>query len=224
MPIDLGFIVFFMYGFWQGYTRGIINTILNLSLYVFGFVLAFKMAPTTSKIMQTMFHSENPTMFLGAFLANLVLLIVLGRFTARGMEGALRMIYLGMLNRVAGGIVTGGFVVLIYSVLVWFAVKVQFVNDATIRDSRTYSTLEPLPGKAKDFAFSMKPFALDAWGMSMKWMDRLDQYGVQHTEGIDKTYRPPDDPKAIEGIPQSGARPPTNRQRQPLDDSDGIEE
>ncbi len=224
MPIDIGFIAFFAYGFWQGYSRGIISTVFNLALYVFGFVLAFKMAPTTTTVLQSMFHSENPTMFLAGFLVNLLTIMLIVRQAARGLEGAMRMAYLGIINQVAGGVVMGGFLVVVYSVLVWFGTKVQFVNEATISESRTYSFLEPLPTKAKDFAVRMKPFALDIWGTSMTWMDRLDQYGVKRTEGKDKTYRPPDDPKAIEDDPAPSPRQTAPKPAPILEDSDGIEE
>ncbi len=224
MPIDIGFIAFFAYGFWQGYSRGIISTVFNLALYVFGFVLAFKMAPVTTTMLQSMFHSENPTMFLAGFLVNLLTLMLIVRQAARGLEGAMRMAYLGIINQVAGGVVMGAFLVVVYSVLVWFGTKVQFVNEATIVESRTYSFLEPLPTKAKDFAVRMKPFALDIWGTSMNWMDRLDQYGVQRTEGKDKTYRPPDDPKAIEDDPTPSPRQSAPKPAPILEDNDGIEE
>jgi len=224
MPIDIGFIALFAYGFLQGYSRGIISTVFNLALYVFGFVLAFKMAPVTTTMLQSMFHSENPTMFLAGFLVNLLTLMLIVRQAARGLEGAMRMAYLGIINQVAGGVVMGAFLVVVYSVLVWFGTKVQFVNEATIVESRTYSFLEPLPTKAKDFAVRMKPFALDIWGTSMNWMDRLDQYGVQRTEGKDKTYRPPDDPKAIEDDPTPSPRQSAPKPAPILEDNDGIEE
>lgn len=224
MPIDIGFIAFFAYGFWQGYSKGIISTVFNLALYLFGFVLAFKMAPTTASILQTMFHNDNPTMFLAAFLVNLLTVMLIVRQAAKGLEKGVAMAYLGTLNHALGGAVMGGFLVMVYSVLLWFGVKVQFVNDATIAESKTYHFLEPLPAKAKNFAIRMKPFALDVWGTSMNWMDRLDEYGVQRTEGKDKTYRPPDDGKAIENDPDPAPRRPAPRPTNPWDDGDGIEE
>jgi len=224
MPIDIGFIAFFAYGFWQGYSRGIISTVFNLVLYVFGFVLAFKMAPTMTTILQSMFHSENPTMFLAGFFVNLLIIMLIVRSAARGLEGAMRMAYLGVINQVAGGVAMGGFLVLVYSVLVWFGAKVNFINQDTISDSKTYPILEPLPTKAKDMAIRMKPLALDVWGSSMSWMERLDQHGAERTEGKDKTYRPPDDPKAIEEVPTPSSRQPATKPVPRLEDSDGIEE
>ncbi len=224
MPIDIGFIAFFAYGFWQGYSRGIISTVFNLALYIFGFVLAFKMAPTTSAVLQSMFHSDNPTMFLAGFLVNLLIIMFIVRSAARGLEAAMRVAYIGILNQVAGGVVMGGFLVVVYSVLVWFATKVHFINEATIAESKTHIFLEPIPTKAKDFAVKMKPFALDVWGTSINWMDSLDEYGVKRTETKDKTYLPPDEPKAIEEDPKPSPRQPAPKPAPILEDSDGIEE
>lgn len=224
MPIDIGFIAFFAYGFWQGYSRGIINTIFNLAIYIFGIVLSFKMSPTTSSILQAMFHSDNPAMFLWAFLVNLMIIILIFRQAAKSLEVAMRMAYLGVLNQVAGGVVMGGFMILIYSVLIWFATKVHLVNDATIAESKSYEILEPLPIKAKDFAVRMKPLALDVWGTSLNWMDRLDKYGVERTGGPEKTYRPPDDPKSIEDDPDLTPRKPNGGAAPAFEDEEGIEE
>lgn len=163
-------------------------------------------------------------MFLGAFLVNLLIIMLIMRSAAKAVEGAMRVAYLGVINQVAGGAAMGLALVVVYSVLVWFSVKVNFINEATIAESKSYSFLEPIPGKAKDVAIRMKPLALDVWGTSMNWMDRLDQYGLQRTEGKDKTYRPPDDPKAIEEDPVPSSRPSATKPAPVLEDADGIEE
>ena len=224
MPIDIGFIAFFAYGFWQGYSRGIISTVLNLAMYVFGFVFAFKMASVTTSVLKTMFHSDNPTMFLAGFMVNLLIVMLIIRSIVKALEAGLRMSYLGILNQVAGGVAMGGFLVVVYSVLVWFGTKVSFINDETVADSRTYSFIEPIPAKAKDFALRMKPMALDVWGTSLNWMDDLDQFGAKRTDGVDKKYLPPDDPKAIEDDPMPVSRQPLPRPAPKIEDSDGIEE
>ena len=225
MPIDIGFFTLLIYGFWQGYSRGIISTLINLGIYIFGFVLAFKMAPVTAKILEAMFNSTNPTMYLAAFLVNLVTVMFIFRTTARAMETAARAVYLGILNKVLGGIVTGGLTIVAYSVLVWFAIKVQFINDETLRQSQTYRILRPIPTQAKEVVVRMKPFALDVWGTSLNWMDRLENYGIERTDGQKKTYRPPDDTKVIEEdpTPSPSSTPPPKSSRQ-LEDEDGIEE
>ena len=224
MAIDIVFLTVFAYGFWVGYSRGIIGTVFNFAAYIFGFVLAFKITPTTTNILEALLHSDNPSMFIAAFIVNLVFIMFVLRQAARGMESAFRAFYLGVINQTLGGVLMAGIGIVIYSVLIWFLVQVRFLNDLTLSESRSYPFLKDLPGKAKDVALRTKPFAEDVWGSSMNWMDRLQQYGIQKTATKPNIYKVPDDGKAIEddGIENS----PTTTTTSPPQpgDSDGIEE
>ncbi len=222
MPIDLLFLIVFGAGFRHGYTRGIITTVFNLLAYVFGITLAFKITPTTTNILERMFNSSNPSMFVVAFIVNVGLIMFMLRAAASAFEKALQAVYLGFFNRILGGTIMALLAVLIYSVLLWFAVKVQFINDATIAQSRTYPILKDVPGKAKAIAIRMKPFATEMWDSSLKWMDELDKFGIQKTETQPKVYQVPDNANnGIEGEPAQSA--PQRRQPEAAD-NDGIEE
>jgi membrane protein required for colicin V production len=221
MPIDIIFLAVFAYGFWIGYSRGIIGTVFNFAAYIFGVVLAFKITPTTTHVLESLFHSDNPSMFLAAFIVNLVFIMFVLRQAAKGMESAFRAAYLGVLNQTAGGVLMAGFGVVVYSILIWFLVQVRFLNDQTLSESKMYPFLKDLPAKAKAVALRTKPFAEDIWGYSMNWMDRLEQYGVQKTATKPNIYKVPDDGKAIE---DDGPQPATTVTPAYPQDSDGIEE
>ena len=223
MPIDLLFVIVFGFGFRHGYTQGIITTVFNVLAYLFGITLAFKITPTTTNIMERMFNSNNPTMFVVAFIVNVGVIMFALRAAAKTFEKALQAVYLGFINRILGGAIMAALAVLIYSVLLWFAVKVQFINDATIAQSRTYPILKEIPGKAKDVAIRLKPFATEVWDSSLKWMDDLDKFGIQKTETQPKVYQVPDNKNTgIEEEPAHSAPPP--RPQQETTDNDGIEE
>ena len=85
MAIDIVFLAVFAYGFWVGYSRGIIGTVFNFAAYIFGFVLAFKITPTTTNILESLLHSDNPSMFIAAFIVNLVFIMFVLRQAARGI-------------------------------------------------------------------------------------------------------------------------------------------
>lgn len=181
MPIDIIFIASFAYGFWQGYTRGIIGTVFNILAYVFGITLAFKMTPTTTNILERLFNSDNPAMFIGAFIVNLVFIMFIMHMAAKSLEGFFQAVYLGIINQIAGGIFTGAMMVLIWSILLWFLVKVNFMNDATIAESRSYPFLKDLPAQSKVILQRFKPLGEEIWGTSINWMDRLERYGQEKT-------------------------------------------
>ena len=221
MPIDLIFIVVFGLGFRQGYSNGIISTAFNLIAYVFGIMLAFKVTPAMTNILERLFHSQNPSMFLAAFIVNVAIIMIVLRQAAKILEGFLQALYLGIFNRVLGGVVMAALGILIYSVLLWFAVRVNFVNDATITESRVYPLLKDLPARAKEVGMRFRPMALEMWDTSLSWMDKLDTYGVEKTETLPKVYEVPDDGKPIEYDPQE---PAPRIRPAPAAPANGIEE
>jgi membrane protein required for colicin V production len=202
MPIDLVFLVVLFYGFWKGYNRGIISTVFSLGAYIFGFILAFKITPTTTNILEAMFHSTNPIMFLAAFAVNVLFILFIIRMAANSAETVFQAAALGIFNRFLGAMLVGAFSVLIYSILIWFLVKIQFLNEATVVESRSYPVLKEMPGRAKAIATRFTPFLKDVWGTTINWMDRLQSYGMEKTEGPSKIYDP-DKSKGIENEPAS---------------------
>lgn len=213
MPIDLICMVAFFYGFWRGFNQGIISTVFNILAYVFGIVLAFKMTPTATNILEKLFNSDNPMMYVAAFVVNVVFIMFIVRQAARGFEGILRSLYLNVINQAIGGAIMGLVSVLIFSILVWFGDKAGMIGEQTISESRTYPFLIEMPGKAKVMAERFKPFLLDTWDTSIKWMDQLENYGEKKTEGAPGTegqphiYQLPDDGSGIETEPAQSQRP-----------------
>lgn len=221
MPIDIIFIAVFAYGFWQGYNQGIIETLFNLGSYIFGFIIAFKMTPVTTNLLERMFNTDNPSLFLAAFAVNLVIVTLILRAAASGIERLFEAAYMGLLNRLLGGLVLGTFGIMVYSVLIWFLVKVEFLNEATLTQSGTYPVLKEIPPRARAVAVRIKPLAIDVWDTSINWIDRLEKYGIDKTESKQKIYEVPEDRKIIEDEPESSRSRP--QAAAPSADDDGLE-
>jgi membrane protein required for colicin V production len=224
MAIDIIFVAVLIFGFWQGYSKGIISTVFGILIYVFGFVLAYKMAPVAGNILQKILNNDNPLMIVAAFALNLVVIIFVMRQAAKGFEGLMEAAYLGTVNNVLGGAVVGGFYVLVFSVLLWFVNQGNLVNETVLEQSKTYPLLAKMPGQAKSVVVRLKPSLLDAWGTSNKWMDDFKNFGIQRTEHKQKIYEVPDNGKAIEDDPTIRPEPAPRRRPQDLDEGSGIED
>ncbi len=225
MPVDLICMVAFFYGFWRGFNQGIISTVFNILAYVFGIVFAFKMTPTVTNILEKLFNSDNPMMFMAAFVVNVVFLMFVIRQAAKAFEGILRSLYLNVINQAVGGAIMGMVGVLIFSILVWFGDKAGMISDQTRQESRTYPYLIEMPGKAKVVADRLKPFLIDSWETSVTWLDRLQDYGENKTGAKGdqpRIYELPD--KGSPGIEDMPAE--SQPQRRPIyeDNGSGIEE
>jgi len=224
MTIDIICLASFAFGCWQGYNRGIIGTVFNLLAYVFGSIIAFKMAPVTTDMLERLSNSANPTLYIAALVVNIFVILFIMRQAAKGMEGILEAAYLGQINKLAGAVLSGGFLVLVFSVILWFLTKVQFLDGATLAQSRTYPFLETLPPRAKNIAVRFGPVMEGLWGDSMQWINRLDKYGAKATREKPKIYEIPDDNNAIEQDAGTSSDDKPARIYKPEDTGTGIED
>ncbi len=203
MPIDIIAMLVLALGFWHGFSRGIISTLFNILAYLFGFIIAFRMTSVAVVVLERVFNTDNPLMPIAGFLLNLSVLFLIMRAAAGGLESVLSFAYLGIANRMLGGVLTGGFYVLIFSILLWFFVKATLVGDETLETSRMYPMLREMPLQAKEVVIRLRPLATDLWDDSLTWMDRIEQYGVEKTEQSGSFYKPEsDDDDGIELDPE----------------------
>jgi membrane protein required for colicin V production len=223
MPIDIIFLIIFLYGFWQGWNKGIIGTILNLTIYIFGIMLSYKMASVTSTILERMFNSTHPLMFVAGFATNLLIIYFVVYLASHSLENMIHGAYMGVVNRVVGGAAIAGFYILLYSVLLWFGNQAHVLSADTLNESRTYPFLKDLPGKAKATVVRLQPLAFDVWDDSVKWMDNLQDYGTEKANTKTRVYELPD---PIKGNPDNPfeTQPERPKPAQPKNEGTGIVE
>jgi hypothetical protein len=160
------------------------------------------MAPLTVVIIERLFDEDNPLVYPAAFLLNLLFIVFLLRTAARSVEGALSAMYINVLNRVAGGLLSGYLSALVLSMLLWFMDKAELLSAEEVSRSATYVYLERMPAQARSVFSRMRPLAEDFWDDSMQWIDRLEKYGEDKTETAKERFYDPDPPKA-EGIEEA---------------------
>lgn len=193
MVIDIIFVITLLYGFYLGFAKGIISAVFTLLSLLFGLMAAFKFAPATTDFLEKAFNNNNPLMFLAGFLLSFVIVMVVIRMIARGLEGILKTANINVINKLAGGVLLGGVLVLLLSVLIWFGDQAHLIDQQTKRQSMTYPYLETFPGEAKSIAYRFKPMFEEFWNSSLDMMDKLEDMSLEQTESKPNIYDIPDD-------------------------------
>lgn len=193
MIIDLFFAAVAAYGFYLGFKEGIIVTILNVLSIVFAVVGSVKFAPGMTRFLQTLTSSESPLMFLAGLISSFVLIMVFIRLLGKGVTGILETAHINLINQVAGGAFMSTLLILLYSVIIWFANQAQMLEPKTKAQSFTYRIVEPFPTYAKEVALLLKPTLQDFWSESMDMMDHLQSVSVKKTENDPRIYDIEDD-------------------------------
>lgn len=180
IEILFGIVVFS--GFYLGFSRGIIKTVFTVLSLVFGLMAAFKFAPATTKFLETTFRDDNPLFFLAGFLLSFIIMMLLIRTLARGLEGVLKTANINIVNQLAGGVLLGGIFVLIFSTLLTFSYQTHLLSPETKEKSMTYPYLEQYPTYVYAAAEKMKPMFQEFWDQSIRMMDRMEEMSIEQTE------------------------------------------
>lgn len=188
MIIDLLFLITAIYGLYLGYSRGIIKTVFTVLSVLFGVIIAFRFSPDTTKLLESLFTSTNPLMFIAGFLLTFVLTMIGIRMFARVLENGLESANINFLNQAAGAALTAAFTTLLFSTLVLFANKAHLIEEDTKQDSITYSYLEKYPQTMWGLLGKAKPTLQRFWDRSVEFMDRLEDYRVEDSESEPTIY------------------------------------
>jgi uncharacterized membrane protein required for colicin V production len=191
MVIDIIFLIAAGYGFYLGFSRGIIQTVFTILSYFIGLIAAFKFSPSATQLLESLF-SEHPLMFVAGFLLSFVLTMIIIRMLAKGLEGILETVNINIINQVAGGALLAAVMVLIYSVMLWFADASHLISAQTKEESRTYVYLEKYPEQAWKVGGMLWPTIEDFWHYSVDFLDDMQDMSREE-RSVPETYDLPDD-------------------------------
>lgn len=181
MVIDVILIIFMVYGFWVGYSRGIIKTVFTVISIAFGILAAMKLSPSVTRLLEEQFGA-NPLWFIPALLLTFVVTMFLLRMVGRSIEGVLESVNINIINQILGGVLSAGFMILIFSVLLSFSEASRLVEQETTRTSFSYPYVKEFPKQMKIVYDKTKPVFLTFWDESVEFFDRVEEM-TEKTDG-----------------------------------------
>jgi membrane protein required for colicin V production len=153
MIIDIIFVVLMLMALFKGMSKGLIVALFSLLAFFIGLAAALKLSAVVAVHLS---ESTNLTGFwlpIVSFLLVFLLVAFLVRLGARWVQKTIEFVWLGWLNRLLGVIFYVVLYIIIFSILLFFAVQINLVKQDTILASKTYNFVQP-----------WGPFVMDAFG------------------------------------------------------------
>ena len=188
MIIDILFALAFGYGFLVGYSKGILETVFKIFGYLIGVVAAIQFALPIQRILEDSFDTDNPAMYIVGLLLSFLVTMMIVRFAANLIENILEKANINIINQVFGGLLVSGFMVLIYSLLLYFAQASHLISNETERSSYTYEYLEEFPEKTWTFMSYLKDPILEFWEGSVDFIDKLGEISEDNLETKENVF------------------------------------
>jgi uncharacterized membrane protein required for colicin V production len=218
MGIDIIFLICAGIGFYHGYTKGIIETVLTAFAYLFGLLAAFKLAPTVSGILTSVFNNDSALMLIAGFAITFIGIVFIIRMIVNGFENLLEVAHINIINQFAGGVLMASFSTLIFSTLLWFTDEAKLLNDDAKRQAFSYPLLREYPRKAKVVGQAVLPIFRHFWDESNDLLEKIKKNGgVEHSQGETHIIDIPDENNTKQ-VPVEQPKP----QKRNIDDDDAY--
>lgn len=175
MVIDILFLVILIYSLIKGYQKGFIVALFSILGWIVGLAAALKLSTTVAAWLGTTTSIETrwlpPLAFILVFLATVILI----RIGAKMIEGIIEFAFLGWANKALGILLYIALHTVIFSILLFFGIQLQFLSQSVINESITYKWIEPWGPGLMNALGSVIPFFRDMFQQLKDFFQQLQQ-------------------------------------------------
>ncbi|MBK7121660.1 MAG: CvpA family protein [Chitinophagaceae bacterium] len=143
MLIDLTFAILLVIAIVKGYQKGFIIAVFSIIAFIIGLAAALKFSAAVAAWLQNSISISAKWLPFIAFAIVFIAVVLLVRMGAKLIEKSFQVIMLGWLNRIGGIILYAALYIIILSIFIFYAQKLQVLQPAVIESSQTWHLIEP---------------------------------------------------------------------------------
>lgn len=143
MIIDVAYFIVLLYAVFKGFTKGLIVGIFSLLAFIIGLAAALKLSSVVAHHFAASAESSTKWLPVLSFLLVFIAVVFLINIGARILQKSLRLAMLGWIDKMGGIFLYFIIYTIIFSVILFFAVKVSIVDPETVASSRMYHFVSP---------------------------------------------------------------------------------
>src|SRR5450432_1833335 len=119
MLIDIMIVGFVIFGFVKGFSAGLVRTLSELLAWIIGLMIALKLTSMISVLVASKLNWNPSYLPILVFIGIIILAHLVISAIGKGVEKLIKVVQLGWLNRVLGGLVYVAVNLTIFSVFLW---------------------------------------------------------------------------------------------------------
>jgi len=148
MVLDLVFAVIIVFAIIKGYRRGLIVGIFSLVAIFIGLAAAIKLSSIVARYIGKAVKVSDQWLPVIAFVVVFLVVVLLVRWGANAIQKVAETIMLGWINRVGGIILYVAIYLTVFSVILFYADQMKFIQPAAKQKSVTYPVVQSWGPKA----------------------------------------------------------------------------
>ena len=178
MLIDIIVLILLIMAIFKGLRKGLIVAVFSFLAFLIGLAAALKLSTLMADYIGTNVDISQRWLPVVAFAVVFIVVVMLVRLGAKAIEGAVRMMMLGWLNRIGGVL----FYVLIYffifSIILFYATQLHVLKPDLMQASATYAYIAPFAPKMIDILGAVIPFFRDMFEQLLRFFEEVGKKKV----------------------------------------------
>jgi len=158
MLIDIIFLFLMALAFFKGIKKGLILAVFSLVGLVVGLAAAMKLSVVVADYLKDTVNVSAKWLPFLSFILVFIGVIILVRIGATAIEKTIEFAMMGWLNKLGGIILYAALYIILFSVLLFYAEKLNLINPKTITASKTYAYLQPWGPKVMEMMGAVIPW------------------------------------------------------------------
>lgn len=159
----------------KGFRNGLVVAIFSLLAFIVGLAAALKLSAVVAKYLGTNTNISQRWLPILAFAIVFFIVVLLVRLGAKAIEGALRMVMLGWLNKLGGVAFYLVLYFFIFSIILFYATQLHIIKPETVQASVTYPAIYPMAPVVMDALGSIIPFFKNMFAELENFFDHLSK-------------------------------------------------
>jgi membrane protein required for colicin V production len=180
MTLDILALAFVVLFFIRGFFRGLIVAVCSVVALLLGVFVSLKLSQSLAAWMTEKGVGTGAWVPVLAYVILFIGVIIIVNMVARLMQKLLESMMLGLVNKVAGGVLYAVFSIFLWSILLWMGTRTGIITPETIQSSRTYNFLEPVAPWIFEHVGNLIPFVKNAFAGLQEFFDKVPAKPAEH--------------------------------------------
>ncbi len=156
--IDAAFAIIVCIGIFKGWRKGLVSALCSLLGFIIGIAAALKLSGSLARWLTVEYPSSAKWVPFVSFTLVFLLTVLAVRFIGKSVETVLNTAQIGWLNKLGGVVIYAFLYIIVYSVFLFFLIRLKIIETAATENSVTYSYLQPIPSRAMKTIGECIPF------------------------------------------------------------------
>jgi membrane protein required for colicin V production len=159
----------------KGFQKGLVIAVFSLLAFVIGLAAAIKLSAVAAEYLGANTSVSKRWLPVLAFAMVFFVVILLVRLGAKIIEGPLRLVMLGWVNKLGGIVFYFLLYFFIFSIALFYATQLHILKPETIQTSVTYPVIYPMAPLVLDTLGSIVPVFKNMFGALEDFFDNLSK-------------------------------------------------